>query len=752
VHITGPATFSLWPGQIAEVIKGHQLRSNEFLLVRVYDGEKAKKNWEQAVIKPQIVPVDVPFQKEEQKADKDNVGDKPEKTEDKIVNLEGVIRAGDKAPEYLITGQLLIVKGTDVSFFIPPTGIEVVKEEQGNYVRGAVTLEQLEYCILVDQNGSKRYERGPAVVFPSPTETFVMDKGKTTRKFRAIELQQHWGLHIKVIAPYKDGDREYKEGEELFITGKEQQIYFPRPEHAIIEYSGERIHYGIAIPEGEARYVLDRINGANKLVIGPKMFLPDPRKELIIRRILDDRIISLWYPENTEALRYNQQLRAVTPEDKDYIAEPALSAIRGISFKKEITSFATENVSGEFRGDEFSRRNKFTEPRTIVLDTKYKGAVEIDVWTGYAVQIVSKTGKRRVVVGPSHILLEYGETLEILELSTETPKNHDKLIRTVFLRVNNNKVSDKVTVETQDLVNVDIILSYRVNFEGNNEKWFGVENYVRLLTDHIRSLLRNVVKQKGIEAFYSNAINIIRDAILGVAKEGDKRPGRVFTENGMRIYDVEVLKLTIADEKVSKLLAEAQLDSVSLAVNLGKKQREAESTKKTEEFQQEIIKAKDATTALQSANLLEAEKRNADIAEAKEATTDIGHSARLARLRSEEEQEILAIRGKLELFIKKLDAQTQAAVKQGEAVSPHLISSIVRLADDSTMQEIAKELGQVTLFSGKSPQEIIAMIASGSQIGERLKELIPFIIGKPKSGDSAVDKLDKDVEEGLEQK
>jgi hypothetical protein len=40
-------------------------------------------------------------------------------------------------------------------------------------VRDAVTLERLEYCILLDENGNKRFIQGPAVVFPAPTETFV---------------------------------------------------------------------------------------------------------------------------------------------------------------------------------------------------------------------------------------------------------------------------------------------------------------------------------------------------------------------------------------------------------------------------------------------------------------------------------------------------------------------------------------------------------------------------------------------------
>ena len=44
VNLPGPAFFSLWPGQMVRVIKGHRLRSNQYLLVRVYEEEQARKN------------------------------------------------------------------------------------------------------------------------------------------------------------------------------------------------------------------------------------------------------------------------------------------------------------------------------------------------------------------------------------------------------------------------------------------------------------------------------------------------------------------------------------------------------------------------------------------------------------------------------------------------------------------------------------------------------------------------------------
>ena len=113
------------------------------------------------------------------------------------------------------------------------------------------------------------------------------------------------------------------------------------------------------------------------------------------------------------------------------------------------------------------------------------------------------------------LLLEYDEMLQGVELSTGTPKTDDRTLRTVYLRVLNNKVSDVIRAETKDFCDIDISLSYRVNFVGEKDKWFNVENYVKFLTDHLRSVLRNSLKQYTVSDFYANGISIVRDLILG---------------------------------------------------------------------------------------------------------------------------------------------------------------------------------------------------------------------------------------------
>ena len=94
------------------------------------------------------------------------------------------------------------------------------------------------------------------------------------------------------------------------------------------------------------------------------------------------------------------------------------------------------------------------------MDNKYEGAVTLNVWPGFAVQIVKTTGEREVIVGPKVRLLEFDETLEVLELSTGKPKSDASLMRTVYLQTENNIVSDIIDAETKDLVDVKIRLSY----------------------------------------------------------------------------------------------------------------------------------------------------------------------------------------------------------------------------------------------------------------------------------------------------
>lgn len=712
INVEGPATFALFPGQVAEPIEGHRLKTNQYLVVRVYDEEAAKENWGKTTIK---------FQQGEE------------------FEIEEKLATPD-----LTMGKLFIIEGTKVSFYIPPTGIEVVPEDK-RFVRDAVTLERLEYCILLDEDGNKRYVTGPDVVFPSPTEVFI-EKDKTV-KFRAIELNELMGLYIKVIADYEEDGNKYKAGDELFITGNEQRIYYPRPEHAIVRYGKKQRIYSLAIPEGEARYVLNRMTGEVFLKRGPCMFLPDPRKEVTVRRVLDERQAGLWFPNNKEALKYNSNLELlnVGEANKKFVAETRYVASMAVQQPMK-RSLAPEFDTRDYDtvvSDEMERGTSFTPPRTITLDTKYEGAVTIDVWPGYAVQVVSKTGERKVVVGPQVHLLEYDETLESLNLSTGTPKVEGKLLKTVYLRVLHNTISDLVTVETSDFCEVKVKVSYRVDFEGDPSKWFNVENYVKFLTDHLRSLLRNRVKKSGIREFYGNHVDIIRDTILDVKREqGDgERLGRVFTENGMRVYDIEVLAVSINDPNMRDTLIDSEQERIRQEIFLNNKEMELERTSVIEEYQRGINKQHSLT--LREKAILEQkeieerllvnlgqQKANLEVAKATDA---VGISqkesakvvAEIANLIQREKNNVALseLDAKMKLKIKELNADSDAIVQKAGAISPQLISALQNFADKELVGKLAANFNVLSILGGKSILEVASNLLGETDLGDVLKNM-----------------------------
>jgi major vault protein len=748
VNIRGPVTFPLWAGQIAKVIPGHNLKSNEYLLVRVYNEDEAIKNWTEAVIKPQSgISTEEKGDSTEEKRDKGDI-DIEEKCDEKGEKKQYPKKEDDihKEKPDLTTGKQLIIKGTEVSFYIPPTGIEVLPEIDGNFVRRAVTLERLEYCILLDENGNKRYVKGPAVVFPEPTETFIIEN--TSKKFRAIELNEISGIYIKVIADYKDEDgTEHKVGDELFITGKEMMIYYPREEHAIIKYGDQEKHFAVAIPAGEARYVLNRLSGEISLKKGPNMLLPDPRTEVIVRRVLDPKTVAIWFPGNEEAIEYNRKLMDLTRSKRaeEFVTER--DAFRGLSESKTSYSADIGRIIGaiapqeKFAGDIMERKTSFTPPRTITLDTKYSGAVSIDIWTGYAILIIGKgesgTAKavRRVVVGPQTVLLEYDESLGIMELSTGKPKTDNVLIKTAYLRVTNNKVSDIITVETKDLVKVEIRLSYLVNFTGEPEKWFDAENYVKLLTQHLRSVISNVVKKKGIEEFYDNSTDIIRDTVLGTSDGISERPGHLFKENGMHIYDVEVLGVKITDDSIAASLIKAQRDVVSQTLALAAKRRELDVTKEIESIIQDIASLKSSTMIEEfKLQIKETEERlNASIKkleadlEEKKKSAEV-NKAKLSQEKDTADQEAEIANKKQQLQIERIKAETEEAVSILKAIQPELIATMKAVGNQELAKVLAQNLPKATgsfgLLTNKGGIDALMSMVKGTPLEEGLITLL----------------------------
>lgn len=555
VVVAGPATFPLWPGQRARVIDGHRLREDEYVVVRYYD----------------------------------NVEDDPHPI-----------------------GAEVVVRGSDVSFYVPRTGLEVVAVSASD---GAPGL------------GRSAYVR-KAWRFPTPG-----------------------GLHVRVTKSLTVAEGElltpgvYAAGTDLFLKDRDG-FFFPSEQ---VEVLG--VVLPVPIAEKEAIYVRDLTTGRIATVPGPCNYLPDPTREQLVVRHLD--------PERAE--RY---------------------AI----------------------GGDASR------------------APAIYVPPSFAVLVSGKT-KREVVVGPQTRILDYDEELEVLHLSTGRPKDDSAPLATCFLQVDGNKVSDIVRVKTADHVEIELALSYRVSFVergGQRDRWFHVNNYVGLLCDHLGSLLRGAARAVSIETFYANSTELLRAAVLGEKKEGP-RAGRLFEENAMWVYDVEVLDVAILDPDVKKLLTDAQRAAIVGDVS----RREEERRLLGEQLRADVDRQIALAQAAALASAADLEDARADVSKRRAtATLDLDRLERGTRaattahaLSVAREAEARAAERDAEIEQRALDARTAAFERQMAAVAPELVATLKTLGHQQLTAELSKNVGPLAVLGGGSVSEIVERLLGALPVG-----------------------------------
>lgn len=594
VVVPGPATFPLWPGQKARVVSGHELSEDQYLRVRVYDA------------------------------------------------VDG---------ETAAIGTERIVKGSQTSFYIPKTGLEVLSDGKGLYVRNAVTLLDGQYCVLRGPQGRRRTVRGPGVVFPEAWEEFVTKDG--ARVFPAWAMRKDKGLHVRVLKAFDAaaGDQvpegKYDAGQELFLEGRDG-FFFPTE---ALEVVGE-VH-ALHLAEKEAVYVRDLATGRIRTVAGPCAFLPDPTKVERVARPLDPETARRWGQTAHDGSR----------------------------------------------------------------------APAITVPPSFAVLVTGKS-RREVVKGPTTRILDFDEQLEVLWLSTGTPKTDANLLPTCFLLVDGNKVSDEVRVRTADHVELEVKLSYRVSFTSkpgaDDARWFNVSNYVALLCDHLGSIVRAAVRRSPIERFHAASTDILRGAVLGEKQDG-KRAGREFEENGLVVYDVEVLSVSILDEDVETLLTEAQRGAITAEVARKREAQRLEAEQAKEAVTRAIAEAQQETLTVETQ--LEAARRALAVAKA-QAKAEVTQLELLSKVRAEAEALELSSQAKTaarareaELDAKALAEKTKAFEAQMAALAPELIATLKALGNQQLATALTENLSPLAILGGESVAEVAARLLSNLPLG-----------------------------------
>ena len=340
--------------------------------------------------------------------------------------------------------------------------------------------------------------------------------------------------------------------------------------------------------------------------------------------------------------------------------------------------------------------------------------------------LVTAQTRREVVKGPQTRVLDFDEELEVLRLSTGKPKTAEHPLSTCLLQIDGNKVSDVVRVKTRDHVELDLTLSYRVSFvargaESDASRWFNVNDYVALLCDHLASLVRAAVRSHPIDGFHAASAPIVRNAVLGEKHEGEPRAGRFFEENGMWIYDVEVLDVVIRDEEVRSLLFAAQRAAIESDVSRKHEELRLANERLKESVTRDVLTERAQTLSKEVE--LEVEQRRLSLArtdgkvevdrreklgraESEAAALDVSSTAAAAAAGRETQRE-------LEL----MGARVGAFKEQMAALHPELVATLKMLGNQHLAAELTRNLSPLAILGGESVSEVAERLLRALPIG-----------------------------------
>ncbi|MCA9694331.1 MAG: hypothetical protein R3A51_10750 [Nannocystaceae bacterium] len=777
--IPGPCAFPLWPGQSAEVRPAHKLSANHYLIVEVVgDVDESAPYYDLVKSSAELSSVVIDITEGEGAAEGPSDPDAP------------------SSSLKLRTGQRIVIQGRHTEFFIPPSGIEVVPNvEEGDsrssnddddgieslpaaateelakllnqvsdglttrqfsvlknelrhrqdfstgeravmltalddawsqrssdrrrkssshrsreaidpYARKAVVLGPKNFCILFDADGNPRIVKGPARVFPGPADTF-MYRGSRRRVYDAYELGEHQALWVRIITsigrtelaqrlpPGTELKREhYEAGAELLVRGL-PSVFFPFIEGEILNPESREPHVGndhenviinaVGIDQKSGIYVRDLGTGMVKMIRGETSYLVDPRAEEHVHRRVVSEQWNLWIAH----------------------AEPHKQATSAV-----VTPWA----------------------------------ISVTIPNNEAILITSRHG-RRVAVGPRTELLEYEEQLTPLRFSKGPIKDGSKTVTTCFLRITGCRFCDTLELESADFVKFKVRLGVSGHFAGDPERWFNVEDPVKLLADSVRARLREAARGQRALQIMGELPALVRATLFGESEAW------AFSENGMVVERVDVLQVNISDNSLAETFASVQREAVSLQLKDRQLQRRLDSTRLRDAIDsEEHAIQRDAQKRMAETSIHEAKENHAvELVKANQSADLEDHKSDRKQQRTEKEtafhlrQQAAGVDARVVSKLKEAEADSKAAqlqnavseahdravaeiehrtaevyaeadAKRLKAIEAELVGALHAAADSEVMKAAAENMNLVALLGGKTPGELFAQVLKGTPL------------------------------------
>jgi hypothetical protein len=229
---------------------------------------------------------------------------------------------------------------------------------------------------------------------------------------------------------------------------------------------------------------------------------------------------------------------------------------------------------------------------------------------------------------------------------------------------------------------------------------------------------------------------------MGNNDKKDKQfDGRFFAENGMLVYDVEVLRVNV-DSDIAEILEAHQLEMIDKALKLNDAKSRIElvaALNEAEKKENEMLTAKRmfnielehkiATEKMAKEEEINAKKRAAAQAkaDAELALQDILNQineAKLARDKAENDAKV-ALQKELEVIEEaKQKAYAETVKEIMGAVSPGLIEALSTKANAELLTEATKNLSPLAIARGESVADTVNTLMRGTSLEGILKDIV----------------------------
>jgi major vault protein len=214
-----------------------------------------------------------------------------------------------------------------------------------------------------------------------------------------------------------------------------------------------------------------------------------------------------------------------------------------------------------------------------------------------------------------------------------------------------------------------------------------------------------------------------------------------FEENGMHVYDVEVLSVNIGDTQIQNLLRHAQHEAVESSIEIARNERRLDSTRRQEELQRQELQARAETAEFQSkletdkialqlqvamakiAASIERSQQELEQQKHSDAVDAARTEAEIAREQARADSALEIFKAKEEVRLSALAAEAQATISQLQALQPGFAEALLALSNQETLVKVAEAMSVQQFVGGKNLPDVVAKVFAGTPL-ESLSELM----------------------------